>query len=231
MSVDATVAARVPLDLRKDLEAVVDKWRRSGRRYPDGRDVDLSFVQRHALRELTDRELGRARPLVNMGLGATAGAQADGHDYPFPPNAAAELERRGGAARSSDPSTSKDAAALQQPPKVGTQRWRALEAFEAAGDRGLTTDEVVVKLKPAPHNGTARRVTDLLQGGYIEERLEAEVERRAAIATGLATRLNRGAVERKTRAGAWARVWVITRKGRAALESRRQDQRDPGGRR
>lgn len=219
---DSTVAARVPLDLRADLDRLVERLRTAGVHYPDGREVDRSFVIRQALRAWCVSSLTPAGELDVAG-------NATLHNLDDADLARLELGR--GAARASDPSTAREAAAAMGPPRAGSARYRALEVFEAAHEVGRTADEIVVALAPAPHNGTARRVTDLLQGGFIEERLEVELDRRHAVLGAGGHRLNGRAVERRTRAGAWARVYRITTKGKAALARHRQDVRDPGGRR
>lgn len=222
MTIDATIAARVPVDLRTALERRRDELKAAGVHYPDGREADLSYVIRQACRAY---------------VGDRSGVL-----FERPPSPAAELELRGGSARASDPATSKAAAAAQGPPRVGSQRWRALVAFAEASLRGLTADEVVVKLAPAPHNGTARRVTDLLQGGYIEQApplIDKAYGKNPAERARLLEPIDPDAkrprinatVERKTRAGAWAQVYRITDKGRDALAERRRDERDPAGRR
>lgn len=70
MNRDVVVAARVSPDLRADLEALVEAFRSTGARYPDGRDPDLSYVARLAYRELVDRHRGQGTLAVNMGSGA-----------------------------------------------------------------------------------------------------------------------------------------------------------------
>lgn len=116
-----------------------------------------------------------------------------------------------GAARRDARPTAR-AAALAVAPRVGSQRYRALTKFMGAGDDGLTTDEVCVAIPELPVNGLARRVTDLLQAGFI----------RPAAYVGTSS-----PVTRTTRAGAQAQVWVITDKGAAAWrESYRRDEAD-----
>lgn len=62
----------------------------------------------------------------------------------------------------------------------------------------LTTDQVCAMLPERPVNGTARRVTDLLDAGYAAELLDEF----------------NAPVTRKTRNGADAIVWQITLRGR-----------------
>lgn len=128
-----------------------------------------------------------------------------------------------GAARRNATATER-AAALAVAPRVGSQRFRALTCFAYAGAKGLTADEVVVKLAPAPHNGVARRVTDLLQGGLITERTADTAAERAELGAHddrLVDDHSRDAtpVVRTTRAGAHAQVYIITPAGHRALEA------------
>lgn len=116
---------------------------------------DLSPLIRAALRRYADEELGRiAHP-------------------PAPPRI---FDPRPGAARGSDPSTSKAAAALVRP-RTGTQRRRILELYYANREPGLTADECVAFLElearqrgtaPPAVNGVAKRVSELAQAHAIE---------------------------------------------------------------
>lgn len=192
----STIAARVPDDLRDDVRGLVGT---------NGYE-DLSQVVRKALRELVHRERTGA-PLAG-GL--------------FDPGQ--------GAARRHDRATSK-AAALDVAPRVGSQRRRALEVITLARRAGATTDEVILELerqarasgtRPPAVNGVARRVTDLLEAGAIEElrRPPKEDERLREVWTETATGRDPDepvTVTRKTRHGSQATVWVSTAKGRAWL--------------
>lgn len=198
---DATVAARIPLDLRNDLEELA---RRGG--------VDLSVIIRGALRGYADAALGHHTEA------------AAGHRALF----AAGLLRGGqGAARRAAGPTER-AAALGVAPRVGTARRRALELLEGAGAHGLTADEVQAGLERRAHytgerapavNGTARRVTDLVQGGLARPHL-IEVTS-ASLADGTAGEVR----TRPTRHGAQATVYVITAAGIRALEDARDRER------
>lgn len=173
---DAVVSARVPSDLRADLETLA---RRRG-------EADLSLTIRRALREHVERHLnGTTRP--NLLTGGQGAARRNG----------THTER---------------AAALKVAGRVGSQRRRALELYASAGNRGLTADEVCELLAPLPVNGVARRVTDLLQGQAVVERIAPPKigEREAKTPEGVLTR--------RTRAGAQATVYVITPHGRRLLE-------------
>jgi hypothetical protein len=205
MSADSTIAARVTAELRNDLEAHVARLRGLGVHYPDGREVDRSFVIRQALRAYLDGE-ARLEPGREPGLFDSTD-RGEGR-LRWEPLAGP------GTARRADPETAK-AAARQDPGRKGSQRRRALEAFEAAGAKGLTTDQVVVELTPAPHNGVARRVTDLLQAGLIEP-----IPREPAM-YGDDTRppdvIESPWVTRETRTGTPAMVWRITGQGLVEL--------------
>lgn len=181
---DPTMAARVPADLRDEALALVGTPR-----FPD-----RSSVLRIALRELVDRENGRANGQPATGL--------------FAP--------REGTTRRHDRSTSRKAAA-DTAPRTGTGRRRALEVIVRAGLAGATTDEVVAmleRLHPGQRiavNGVARRVTDLLEAGAIEEaRCNGTCAQRECDGSHVATR--------PTRHGSAAIVWTATDKGRRWLE-------------
>lgn len=138
---DSTVAARIPIDLRADLERLAEL---KPLEVVNGKPTMTPHLRR-AIREYVDRELGNG-PAGGAGLFAPAN----------------------GAVRRHDGATSKRAAS-QVAPRTGTQRRLALEAIAAAGKRGMTTDEVVVALDGlAAPNSTPRRVTDLLESGAIE---------------------------------------------------------------
>lgn len=121
-----------------------------------------------------------------------------------------------GSARAGGPATSK-AAAADVAPRIGSQRERALRFIAQAGPHGATADEVLIRLEqvaraqgsrpPAPA-GLSRRVSDLLEVGAVEQ-----------ATTLVATGGNGPApVERVTRHGAMATVYVVTAKGRRWLE-------------
>ena len=191
---DATVAARVPHDLREDLEKLAKR---------DG--VELSLVVRRILREGADRELN-GEATVLEGLFA-AGRRSR-------PSSATEVEAR-----------------LKAAPRAGTGRFKALAEFELAGARGLTADEVVVKLAPAPHNGTAKRVSELAAGGLIrpvravvDPMRDAVHDSARPLAAGERA-MDDGLIARVTRADAWATVYVITAAGHRALEDARAKER------
>lgn len=189
---EAVVSARVPLDLRRELELLASQ---------DGHG-ELSIVARAALREYTDRRLGRSTGAVD--------AVVD--------NLGASLLRGGqGAARRHGTATER-AAALAQAPRVGSARRRVLELLEDAGARGLTADEAQRALERAagrgnapPVNGTARRVTDLVQGGLATPRLDD---------------VDMSITTRATRHGAQANVHVITPAGARALETARRREQE-----
>lgn len=206
---DRTIAARVPLDLREDLETIASRG-----------GVDLTTVIRGALRGYADASLGRDTD-------AAAGYRA------ILDLAAASIPGRGlfgaaqGAARRRDRSTSTQAA-IDVAPRTGSQRRRALAIIAAAGDKGATADEVIEVLQAAARgagvrgpavNGVARRVTDLLQAGAIAPVLIEET--RSSLADGTA----RQELTRPTRNGSAATVYRITSKGRAWLQEASQNGR------
>lgn len=192
MSTDTTIAARVPLDLREDLEADVAARRARGELRPNGEPIDLSTVVRLALRAWVDH---LASDFTGVGFRRQSGLL--------------DANGRGGSHHRGAGQT-EVRAALKQAGRAGGQRRRALECFEAAGERGLTADEVAVKLAPAPLHSLARRVTDLLQGGLIEPV--------AKHPDGIWTRL--------TRAGAQANVYRISGAGVLALTAKRRQETD-----
>jgi Arc/MetJ-type ribon-helix-helix transcriptional regulator len=174
-----TIAARVPADLAADLDRLVGRG-------PAGRKpwADRSEVIRALLRTGLDHELGRDG----------AGRRGLFADTTTTPKVAAR-------------STSRKAA-IHAAPRAGTNRARALELIAYAttgglerGPLGLTTDDVVAAMAPAPQNSIARRVTDLLQGGFVEPFLDEAGEPRT----------------RPTRSGGRGIVWVATPAGINAL--------------
>lgn len=146
---DVSIAARVPLELRADLERLAA---RDGATDPA---ADLSRVIRRLLRAGADVELATGKRI-------TPGNGAAGLFAPQP-----------GKARRRDPATSK-AAASRVAPRVGSQRREALELVAAAGERGATADEVIAELerrhpdRRIAVNGIARRVADLKEAGAID---------------------------------------------------------------
>jgi hypothetical protein len=197
-STDTTIAARIPLDLRQELEDEVARRRRAGELRPSGEPIDLSTVVRQALREHAETAAGRP-PGGVLVVGRQAGL----------------LDNSRPGSRHRDAGNTERAAALKVAARAGTQRRLALEAFEAAGDHGLTADEVAVKLAPRPLHSLARRVTDLLQGGLIEPHPHESEEWRGVVPA-----------TRRTRAGAQATVYRITGAGLLALTTKRRQEAD-----
>lgn len=195
MSTDTTIAARIPLDLRQELEDEVSRRRAAGELRPGGEPIDLSTVVRQALREHAEAAAGRPPGGVHV-VGRQAGLLDNGRP----------------GAQHRDAGNTERAAALKVAARAGTQRRLALEAFEAAGERGLTADEVAVKLAPRPLHSLARRVTDLLQGDLIEPRA-GDTEPGPLLT-------------RTTRAGSAAQVYRITGAGLLALTTKRREERD-----
>jgi Arc/MetJ-type ribon-helix-helix transcriptional regulator len=175
-----TIAARVPADLAADLDRLVGRG-------PAGRKpwADRSEVIRALLRTGLDHELGRDG----------AGRRGLFADTTTTPKVAAR-------------STSRKAA-IHAAPRAGTTRARCLEVIVratalpdyGAGANGATTDDVVAALDGHPQNSIARRVTDLLQGGFVEPFLDEAGEPRT----------------RPTRSGGRGIVWVATPAGINAL--------------
>jgi hypothetical protein len=82
-------------------------------------------------------------------------------------------------------------AALLAAPKSGTRRHQILRHILAAGNRGLTDDQIIVR-SGLPHQSVGPRRLELEQGGWIEDSTQ----------------------RRKTRTGSEAIVWVATTKAR-----------------
>lgn len=165
---------------------------------------DLSIPVRAALREYADARLRPAPSLLSGGTGA----------------------------RRTRATATEAAAALKVAAKVGTQRRRALEAYERVGEIGLTADEVA-SVTGARLNSVSRRVSDLVQGGLVAQ-LEPVTEDHAAGTLtyvglpGGARRAFRAEEEvtgdvitRETTGGARATVYAITAAGARALEDAR----------
>lgn len=135
---DTTIAARVPADLRRDLEECVGRLAVRGVHYPDGRPPDLSYVIRVACRLYANRELGR--PELEL--------------------VALDAEPR---SRSRGPATSRRAARNAWP-RARSQRRRALELIAEQGPVGMTGDELDRRL--GGYNGR-RRLSELKAGGWV----------------------------------------------------------------
>lgn len=137
-----TIAARVPEDLRTDLEAIAAQ---------DG--VELSHVMRGALRAFADHALGRA-PEGDGGLFAPQAGTTRRHDRSTSTKAAADVAPRTGSQRR---------RALEVIVDAG--------ADGATTDEVIVTLTRVAKrlgqAEPAV-NGVARRVTDLVEVGAVE---------------------------------------------------------------
>lgn len=179
---DVTIAARVPLALRTDLEAVRVELVRQGRTKVDGDELDLSAVVRIGLGELRDRVLAGRGELLTYSSGETSARLLP-------------LDRMAPAAQVNGPATSKEAARAVFPRRQ-TQRRRVLELLEAAGNRGHTGDELD-DLLGVTYSGR-RTLSELKRGGWVEVR-------RAMLASGKS-----GPVRRTTRLGNAAEVYVLT---------------------
>jgi hypothetical protein len=172
-----TISARVPVDLRTDLEELA---RRDG-------NHELTPVIRAALRQYAD---ARLRPAAVAG-----GLFENGQEGAY--------RRRG--------RTTERTAAQWVAPRIGTVRAQVLALYADAGDHGLTADDVIqhldararrLRVKAPAVNGTARRVTDLLQAGMIAPALDEDGHERV----------------RLTRHRTPATVWQITTAGAQAAE-------------
>lgn len=93
-----------------------------------------------------------------------------------------------GGFRAGDHETSRKAA-IYNYPRSGNQRHRILMALAAAGEHGLITDEML-ELTRIPYVSASARVTELCDGGWIEDSKRT----------------------RQTRLGAEAKIWVVTEK-------------------
>lgn len=203
---ESTVAARVPAEFRAEIERRVEELRAAGVHYPDGREVDLSYVLRVGLRHYLD---GDGSTVIRLDAGRFFGEAS-----------AIQGDRLGNlnrepASHAGDPGTSR-AAARNAWPRANSDRHRALDLLFAAGARGMTGDELDIEL--GGYNGR-RRLSDLKAAGYVHVKRERS---KLAQATG-------GAItnaQRKTRTGAWADVYVLS----AEAEVRVRDERKAGGR-
>lgn len=111
------------------------------------------------------------------------------------------------ASHHGDPNTSRRAA-KDAWPRANTQRRIVLGLLHASGARGLTGDELNEKLGGvgASYQNGQRRLSDLKRGGWVDERRDSHAVPLADNEQAGPT----GRVDRKTRAGAWARVYVLT---------------------
>lgn len=191
---DVTIAARVPLALRTDLEAVLEELRRQGRHKVDGGELDLSAVIRIAAGELRDRVLGGRGELLTY-----SSVETSARLLPDPEGDAARRLRLGSL--DGKPATHRRGTETERMashaawPRATSQRRRALELLEAAGNDGLTGDELDVALE-RQGGGTydgRRRLSELKAGGWVEA----------------ARDVNRAPIRRRTRRGQWADVYVI----------------------
>lgn len=193
-----TVAARVPPERKQALYAFADE---------DG--VPASELLNTALAEYLERRRN-GRDVARM-------------------EAEENLRRpREGTTRRHDRGTTKRAAEYAAP-RTGTGRRRALVII-ASRPNGATTDEVLEALerraagrgeRPPAQNSVARRVTDLLEAGAIEEATEVYAPESFSDGRTIAraSDLPRRTVTRPTRHGAAATVWTVTAKGREWVDA------------
>lgn len=189
---DVTIAARVPLDLRTDLEAVRDRLKSTDPA------IDLSRVIRRACTEFVDRELARGPGSGPGGLLSPAEANIEG--------GARRLGRALGrldtepATHVHDPATSK-AAARAAWPKAGRRRRKVLDALLAAGNEGRTADELDQELD-LPNYDAARALNEVKRAGWAEAKRELRDTPGGEV--------RREPVRRRTRRGNMADVYVLT---------------------
>lgn len=84
-----------------------------------------------------------------------------------------------GGFRSSDPETSRKGA-IDAYPRTASQRWKALIEISKSGDQGLTYAEVELKTDV---NDVWKRLSELRDGGWIEESGERVVKGTGSMAT------------------------------------------------
>lgn len=191
---DDTIAARVPHDLRAELEARRDELARAGVHYPDGRPVDLSYVIRVGLRAFLDGVVTLDGLRHNAMYGPGYGD----------PGRMAEALTAKPRAHTDGPDTAKIAAALAWPTAEGNRR-RVLLAVANAGSEGRTADELVTGLRMY---SAQRRLHDLKRGGWVRPKRRPGDTRKGEPLT--------VTVKRETRHGRPAEVYVLT----AAAETR-----------
>lgn len=186
---ETTIAARVPLGLRTDLEALLVERQAAGDHRPDGGELDLSTLIRRACAAYVDVNLGASRqgPSGTLELGSLNGRPRS---------------HRGG------PATERQAAEGAWP-NANTQRRRALEFVRNAAEHGLTGDELDVLLDAGIYSGR-RRLSELKLAGWVEVKRGTHTD----IVTGT-VRLY--PVHRNTRAGNPAEVYVLTPAARIRL--------------
>lgn len=189
---NASIAARVPQDLRDELEARVDELKARGATYDGGRPVDLSYVVRHALRYA----LGRAVF----------------HDLDRPPSVDAgsigdrltPLAELAAPAAHSNGTETERLAARDAWPRAESQARKVLELVDRRSPPqpdardGVTSDEAVAEVGYSAQ----RRLHDLKRGRWVEP-LELDGQR----------------VRRRTRRGALADVYVLTAAARRELRA------------
>lgn len=139
---DVTVAARVPLELRAELEQARDT----------AGDADLSVTIRRALRAEADRVLGRA-PAGAAGLFAPAKGSARRHDRATSTQAALDVAPRTGSQRR------RALAIIEGHGQHGATTDEVIAELEQRA--------AIEGKSPPAVNGVARRVTDLLQADAI----------------------------------------------------------------
>lgn len=94
--------------------------------------------------------------LISNGKDERTRRQLESHD-----------ENATGGSRATDPDTSRKAA-LQNMPRSGSQRHRALVAIVAAGEHGLTGHEVA-ETTGIEYRSVTPRLRELKDGGWIED--------------------------------------------------------------
>lgn len=192
---DATIAARVPHELRTELEAKRDELRAAGVHYPDGREADLSYVIRVGLRSYLDLGVARAGAMPPADLTAVSRET---------------LGRLDGRPRAhhDGPETARIAAALAWP-AAETARRKVLEAIAKAGVDGRTSDELVVELRMF---SAQRRLHDLKRGGWVRPKMGLALDTKGGVVR------TAKPVRRLTRHKRPADVYVLTAAAEAALD-------------
>lgn len=198
---DSTIAARVPHELRDELEAKRDEFRKVGIGYPDGRPADLSYVIRVGLRAYLDSRAELHPEADRRGLFAPTvePPRGDGGDAI---EALAAVDDLAVPSHADGPETERLAAAYAWP-RAGSSRWKIIEHLLEVGHAGATSDELVRDLRMY---SAQRRLHDLKRGGWVEvdqvvnEETDELVDRR-----------------RKTRQGAYADVYVLSSAAKARI--------------
>lgn len=193
---DASIAARVPANLRADLEALAKRD-----------SVELSIVVRRLLREGADRELaGDTERLGLFAVQPQAGRRRR-------PSSATEVEARLKAAPRAGTGRFK---ALAEFELAGARGLTADDAWRKIGGPQNSVAKRVSELAAGGHIEPLRLV-----GATFGPGARASGQAARALAAGERA-MDDGLVARVTTADAWATVYVITAAGHRALEDARR---------